>query len=79
MITELMQAMAQQAPRKANRIIATGKGNLEKYVREIVAQADAEIDLQNVPQSDPNRERMVREVAMQLALETATEPDPETM
>lgn len=73
MITELMQAMVERAPKKAKRIQSRGKGKLEAYVRQIVAQAEKEIALQNVPASDPNRERMVQETAMALALETATE------
>lgn len=76
MITELMMAMVERAPKKARQIQNGGKGKLEAYVRKIVAQADQEIALQNVPQDDPNRMRMVQETAMALALETATEqPD----
>lgn len=77
MITELMQAMVDRAPTKAKRIQNRGKGKLEAYVRMIVDRAEQEISLQNVPPTDPNRELMVRESAMALALATATEkPDP---
>lgn len=79
MITELMMAMVEQAPKKARRIQDRGKGKLEAYVRMIVQQAEAEIAAQNVPENDPSREVMVREMAMALALETALagEPEPE--
>lgn len=80
MITEIMQAMVEQAPKKTRRIQDRGKGKLEAYVKMIVAQAGEEVDLQNVPRNDPNRDRMVREVAMALALETALSNEaPETM
>lgn len=71
MITAIMQAMVQQAPKKAREISRRGPGKLEAYVKMIVSQADQEIALQNVPENDPARDVMVREVAMQMALETA--------
>ena len=78
MITAIMQAMASQAKTKARAL--NDQGKLETYIRGLVENAEAEIEAQNVPKDDPNRERMVREIAMASALEQAlSDPEPETM
>lgn len=78
MITEIMQAMVEYAPKKARQL--QKQGRQETYVRELVTQAEAEIAAQNVPSSDPSRERMVREIAMSNALDEAlSDPAPENM
>lgn len=74
MITALMQAMVERAPQKARAIQNRGEGKLEAYCRMIAEQAENEIGLQNVPKNDLNRERMVREAAFALAMETALAP-----
>ena len=81
MIGQLMQAMVERAPKKARALQNRGPDKLEAYCKMIAQQAMEEVRGQGVPDSDPNRQQMVREIAFQTALETALEDGspPETM
>ena len=69
MISEIMQVMVERAPKKARML--QKQGQYEAYVRGLVKTAKEEIAAQNVPESDPNRQAMVREIAMAGAMEEA--------
>lgn len=74
MITELMLAMVERAPAKARAIQNLGRGRLEAYATSLADAAMAEVAVQNVPETDPNLERMVREIAFLNALEEDLTP-----
>ncbi len=77
MISELMQAMVECAPKKARAIQNDGRCKLKEYVTSLARTAPDEVEAQ----TDPNREWMVREIAFQAALEAALAPmesDPQT-
>ena len=72
MISELMQAMMEQAPAKAKALTRNGPEKLEQTVKGAVKRARENLAPNGLPEDDPNQTRMLEEMIFSDALAELT-------